>query len=126
MATHFSILVWEIPWTEQPGGLQPMGSQRMGHDLVTKQQCVPDVRNALNVLTYLIPDNPAVITKLSQARRAGQSLGANLAIWLWSPESPTTHRERPVCSLCSGRCLFSSCCFYRHMSMVFLLPALFS
>ena len=28
MATHSSILVWEIPWTEEPGGLQPMGSQK--------------------------------------------------------------------------------------------------
>ena len=28
MATHFSILAWEIPWTEEPGGLQSMGSQR--------------------------------------------------------------------------------------------------
>ena len=33
-----SILAWEIPWTEEPGGLQPMGSQRAGHNLVTKQQ----------------------------------------------------------------------------------------
>ena len=32
MATHSSILVWEIPWTEEPGGLQSMGSQRIGHD----------------------------------------------------------------------------------------------
>ena len=32
MATHFRILVWEIPWTEEPGGLQSMGSQRVGHD----------------------------------------------------------------------------------------------
>ena len=32
MATHFSILVWEIPWTEEPGGLQCVGSQRAGHD----------------------------------------------------------------------------------------------
>ena len=32
MATHFSILAWRIPWTEKPGGLQPMGSQRVGHD----------------------------------------------------------------------------------------------
>ena len=32
MATHFSILAWRIPWTEQPGGLQSMGSQRVGHD----------------------------------------------------------------------------------------------
>ena len=36
MATHFSILVWEIPWTEEPGGLQSMGLQRVGHNLVTK------------------------------------------------------------------------------------------
>ena len=31
MATHSSILVWEIPWTEEPGGLQSMGSQRVGY-----------------------------------------------------------------------------------------------
>ena len=32
MATHCSILAWEIPWTEEPGGLQSMGSQKVGHD----------------------------------------------------------------------------------------------
>ena len=32
MATHSSILVWRIPWTEEPGRLQSMGSQRVGHD----------------------------------------------------------------------------------------------
>ena len=31
-ATHSSILAWRIPWTEEPGGLQSMGSQRVGHD----------------------------------------------------------------------------------------------
>ena len=31
MATHFSILAWRIPWTEEPGRLQSMGSQRTGH-----------------------------------------------------------------------------------------------
>ena len=36
MATHSSILAWEIPRTEKPGGLQPMGSQRVRHDLMTK------------------------------------------------------------------------------------------
>ena len=35
MATHSSILAWRIPWTEQPGGLQSMGLQRVGHDRVT-------------------------------------------------------------------------------------------
>ena len=34
MATHSSILAWDIPWTEEPGGLQSMGSQRVGHDWV--------------------------------------------------------------------------------------------
>ena len=38
MATHSSILAWEIPWTEETGGLQSTGSQRVGHDLATKQQ----------------------------------------------------------------------------------------
>ena len=38
MATHSSILAWEIPWTEEPGGVHSMGSQRVGHDLGTKQQ----------------------------------------------------------------------------------------
>ena len=32
MATHSSILAWKISWTEEPGGLQSMGSQRVGHD----------------------------------------------------------------------------------------------
>ena len=32
MATHSSILAWKTPWIEEPGGLQSMGSQRVGHD----------------------------------------------------------------------------------------------
>ena len=36
MAIHSSILAWKIPWTEEPGGLQSMQSQRVGHDLATK------------------------------------------------------------------------------------------
>ena len=37
MATYSSILAWEILWTEEPGGLQSMGSQRVGNDWVTKR-----------------------------------------------------------------------------------------
>ena len=36
MATHSNILAWEIPWTEEPGGLQSMGITKVRHDLVTK------------------------------------------------------------------------------------------
>ena len=32
MATHSNVLAWRIPWTEEPGGLQSMGLQRVGHD----------------------------------------------------------------------------------------------
>ena len=38
MVTHSSILAWKISWTEKPGGLQSMGSQRVGYDLATEQQ----------------------------------------------------------------------------------------
>ena len=38
IAPHSSILAWRIPRTKEPGGLQSMGSQRVGHDLATKQQ----------------------------------------------------------------------------------------
>ena len=38
MAAHSNILAWRIPWTEEPGGLQSMGLQKVEHDLVTKQQ----------------------------------------------------------------------------------------
>ena len=38
MATHSSNLAWEIPWTEEPGGLESKASQRVRHNLVTKQQ----------------------------------------------------------------------------------------
>ena len=36
MATHSSILAWEIPWTEEPGGLHSMGSQRVEHYFTTE------------------------------------------------------------------------------------------
>ena len=38
MATHSSIPAWEIPWTEEPGGLQLKGLQRIGHDLASEEQ----------------------------------------------------------------------------------------
>ena len=36
IATHSSILAWRIPWREEPGGLQSVGFQRVGHDWATK------------------------------------------------------------------------------------------
>ena len=39
MATNSNILAWEMPWTEEPGGLQSVRSQRVRHDLATEQRC---------------------------------------------------------------------------------------
>ena len=47
MATHSSVLAWRIPWTEEPGRLQSMGLQRVGHDgsdLAHKQHLHPRTR----------------------------------------------------------------------------------
>ena len=45
MATHSSILAWEVPWTEEPVRLQSMGPQRVGHNLTTKQEqnCILEI-----------------------------------------------------------------------------------
>ena len=40
MATHSSILAWRIPWTEEPGGLQFIGLQKVGHDLAINVLCI--------------------------------------------------------------------------------------
>ena len=58
MATHSSILAWKIPWTEDTGGPQFMGSQRVGHDLVTKQQ-----QFSLTTLIWVLSSLVLVISK---------------------------------------------------------------
>ena len=55
MATHCSILAWEILWTEEPSRLQSMGSQRVRHNLVTKQQLLKRrVSRDLVILIFLV------------------------------------------------------------------------
>ena len=57
MATHSSIFAWEIPRTEEPGGLQSMGSQRVGHNLATKQQQDPVQPKTNTVSGLLLPES---------------------------------------------------------------------
>ena len=57
VAAYSSILAGEIPWTEEPGGLQFMGSQRVGHNLVTKQQ---QLTMTWLGLTGICPPQPGV------------------------------------------------------------------
>ena len=54
MATHTSILAWEIPWTEEPGGLQSVGLQRIRHDLATQQQQQPLIIYYVGIMISII------------------------------------------------------------------------
>ena len=65
MAPHSSTLAWKIPWTEEPGGLQSMGSLRVGHDWAT----------SLSLFTFMCwrrkwQPTPAFLTGESQGRRS--------------------------------------------------------
>ena len=53
MATHSSTVAWKIPWTRKPGGVQSMGSQRVGHDLVTEH--THTVNNIISCFPTLPP-----------------------------------------------------------------------
>ena len=57
MATHSSILAWEIPWTEEPGGLQSRGSQRVGHDLVTNRHHHHHQQKQSFIMLYVCREN---------------------------------------------------------------------
>ena len=66
MATHFSTLAWETPWTEEPGGLQSMGLHTVGHDWMTEHThmclylCDTDAeRFPLTVPTYIVLLKPS-------------------------------------------------------------------
>ena len=57
MATHSSILAWEIPWTEEPGELQSLGSQRVRYDLATSLSlsfCLATERNKILIYTVVV------------------------------------------------------------------------
>ena len=56
MATHASTLAWKIPWTEEPGRLQSMGSLRVGHDWATSLSCIGEGNG--NPLQYSCLGNP--------------------------------------------------------------------
>ena len=54
MATHSSVLPWKIPWTEKPGGLQFVGSKRVGHNCVTNS-LEKKMASHSNILPWKIP-----------------------------------------------------------------------
>ena len=62
MATHSSILAWRILWTEEPGGLQPKGSQRIRHDLATEHACRVFLQKSWNGTLHKCPHYIKMVT----------------------------------------------------------------
>ena len=90
MATHSSSLAWKIPWTEEPGGLPSMGSQRVGHDWVT----------SLSLFTFMLwrtKWQPTPVFLPGESQGWGSLVGCRL----WGrTESDTTERlHSPMAAL---------------------------
>ena len=99
MATHSSVLIWKIPWTEEPGTLQSLGSQRVGHDWVTNTHThTPFGQSCMGVLatstTSWNPINTAWLQ--AQSRLEGCSIRVHwksLSLPLGAKETSTSDAQ---------------------------------
>ena len=81
MATHSSVLAWEIPWTEEPGKLQSMCSQRVRHDLATKQR----QQSGLKQQKFIVPVLEDLSTKSKYQQNLAPIEGAREESFIDSP-----------------------------------------
>ena len=97
MATHSSVLAWRIPWTEEPAGLQSMGSQRVGHNLAT--ECTAQKHSWLSLANVFIPSDFHLTGDTAKAAVASPRLylvvlrGCS-SLLLWNPRE-TQMRASP-------------------------------
>ena len=76
MATHSSILAWRISWTEEPGGLQPIVSQRIRHDRAHMHGGLPS-RDGMRYAWLLAQSCPALCEPLNCSYQAPLSMGVS-------------------------------------------------
>ena len=103
MATHSSIYAWKIPWTEEPGGLQSMGSQRVGHNWATSV-CVCVCVCIGQYAPVFLPGEPHSLTEKpgrpqsTGSQRAGhyRSNPACIDVWLFLPVAALPQWELSV------------------------------
>ena len=101
METHSTIHAWKIPWTEEPGGLQSMGSQRVGHDCAT----------SLHFISYCVCQRPPHPSWLSRHIPSSTS-----CFWVY------TQGPIPLPGFSSeNRCCCCCCCYQNSC----LCPSLF-
>ena len=97
-------LVWEIPWTEKPGGLQSMGLQRVGHNLATKQQQSIVTWGKLLLCTHMSIISEKIREKMKGPCGALESMVENLFLM--------KVKDIPTYVICksSGSVLSPACC----------------
>ena len=107
METHSSILAWRITWTEEPGRLQCMGSQRVGHNLATEYlrvhalsnvwrliQCLALSRCLINTLTNLWMNKAYSSQDVSLAIRPLPGIGKIALLWLSTVQTDSTAKTQ--------------------------------
>ena len=98
MATHSSILAWEIPWTEELGGLQSMGSQRVRHHLGTKtnKQNQPFPTASATEPPASWPQRETTATALRGVSKAGSSRNPHRSLPATGLSAPRQQVPRPL------------------------------
>ena len=92
MAPHSSILAWKIPWMEEPGGLQSMGSLRVGHDWAT----------SLSLFTFIHwrrKWQPTPVFLLGESQGRGSLVGCRLWGHTESDTTEATQQQQQQCTL---------------------------
>ena len=95
MATHSNILAWRIPWTEEPGGLQFMGPQRVGHDWATNththQYQILDAENTVAQFPSWGASHPVQPTSFTEDEEGRSEC---FSCQLWKVTLPTRQNPR--------------------------------
>ena len=110
MAPHSSTLAWKIPWTEEPGGLQSMGSLRVGHDWAT----------SFSLFTFCIGEgngNPLQCSCLENPRDGGAWWDA-----VYGVTQSRTWLKRLSSSRSFGNLIYSFLLLKQHINRVFINP----
>ena len=105
-ATHSSILAWESPWTKEPSGLQYMGFQRVGHNLVTEQQQQPFYDCPSHDLSFLYVADLSAFSILLILTYFTYQCFLNL---LWRSDFPLHPGFLPLSCICFAPGSFPQC-----------------
>ena len=100
VAMHSNILAWRIPWTEEPGGLPCLGSQRVGHDW-------SDWAHTMRLVRWFVGGG------------SGIGMTSLKGTWIVSVQCNSAHTVRPSNSL-SGKLLEENACMYKYVQGYFL------